>query len=40
MSFKVTKSNVCVIGMLVGIGLIGLLPVLSAMGVGIVYKPW
>jgi hypothetical protein len=40
MSFKVTKSNICVIGMLVGIGLIGLLPVLSALDIAIVYKPW
>ncbi len=38
MSFKVRKSNICIIGMLVGIGLIGLLPVLSAAGF-IVYKP-
>jgi hypothetical protein len=26
MSFKVTKLNICLIGMVVGIGLIGLLP--------------
>jgi hypothetical protein len=29
MSFKVTKSKICVIGMLVGIGLIGLLPLVA-----------
>jgi len=28
MSFKVKKSNICMIGMVIGIGLIGLLPVL------------
>jgi hypothetical protein len=39
MSFKVTKSKICIIGMLVGIGLIGLLPVLSAMNIVVVYRP-
>jgi hypothetical protein len=38
MSLKVTKSNICIIGMVIGIGLIGLLPVLSAAGI-IAYKP-
>ena len=33
MSFKVTESKICMIGMVVGIGLIGLLPVLTALGV-------
>ena len=37
MSLKVTKSKICITGMLVGIGLIGLLPVLSEAGL-IVYK--
>lgn len=37
MSLKVTKSKICMIGMLVGIGLIGLLPVLTAAGI-IAYK--
>jgi hypothetical protein len=32
MSLKVTKSNICMIGMLIGIGLIGLLPVLHDVG--------
>jgi hypothetical protein len=39
MSFKVTKSKICMIGMVVGIGLIGLLPVLTALDV-IGYKPF
>ena len=38
MSFKVTKSKICMIGMVVGIGLIGLLPVLTTLGV-IGYSP-
>jgi hypothetical protein len=29
MSFKVTKSNICIIGMVVAIGLIGLLPLVA-----------
>ena len=33
MSLKVTKSKICMIGMLTGIGLIGLLPLLGYMGV-------
>jgi len=32
MSFKLTKYNIFLIGMVVGIGLIGLLPVLSSIG--------
>jgi hypothetical protein len=40
MSFKVTKFNICVIGMLVGIGLIGLLPVMHEVGVLIVTHPF
>jgi hypothetical protein len=32
MSFKVTKSNICIIGMLIGIGLIGSLPLLHKLG--------
>jgi hypothetical protein len=39
MSFKVTKYNVSLIGMLVGIGLIGLLPILSSIG-AIHYLPY
>jgi hypothetical protein len=30
---QITKSKICVIGMLIGIGLIGLLPLLSAVHV-------
>ena len=33
MSFKVTKSNICIIGMVVGIGLIASLPLLHRLGV-------
>ena len=33
MSLKLTKSKICMIGMLTGIGLIGLLPLLGYMGV-------
>jgi len=33
MSLKITKYNICLIGMVLGIGLIGLLPVLHGMGV-------
>jgi hypothetical protein len=39
MLLKVTKSNICIIGMLVGIGLIGLIPVLSEVGL-IAYQPF
>jgi len=33
MSLKIRKSNICIIGMVIGIGLIGLLPVLHSLGV-------
>jgi len=29
LSFKTTKTNICLIGMVVGIGLIGVLPLLA-----------
>jgi hypothetical protein len=32
MSFKVTKSKIYMIGMVIGIGLIGMLPVLHNLG--------
>jgi hypothetical protein len=32
MSLKITKSNMCVIGMLIGIGLVGLVSVLHEAG--------
>jgi hypothetical protein len=32
MSFKIRKSNICIIGMVIGIGLISLLPVLHNLG--------
>jgi hypothetical protein len=33
MSFKIRKSSICIVGMVVGIGLIALLPVLFELGV-------
>jgi hypothetical protein len=33
MSLKVTKSKICMIGMLTGLGLIGLLPLLGYLGI-------
>jgi hypothetical protein len=32
MSLRITKFNICVIGMLIGIGLIGSLPLLHKLG--------
>jgi hypothetical protein len=38
MSFKLTKFNICVIGMLIGIGLIGVLPVMHGFGLLVVTR--
>jgi hypothetical protein len=33
MSLRITKSKICIIGMLIGIGLIGSLPLLGYLGI-------
>jgi len=40
MSLKVTKSKICMIGMLTGLGLIGLLPLLGYLGILSYHSVW